>query len=112
MRVECPYCEYEFEVCQDDGFGTDESETYEEECPKCEKTFALTVSIHFSYSGAKADCMNGGAHNFMENRHRNPWNVGKEFCMSCGKEITTDQDAYVKAMAQYFESYKGPRIEL
>jgi hypothetical protein len=107
MSVECPYCEHEFEVCQDDGFGTDENETYEQECPKCEKAFALTVSISFNYSGTKADCMNDGEHNFREDKYLAPWTVGKERCKSCGQEITVDKEAHDKAMAEYFKSLKS-----
>ena len=104
--VECPHCFHEIEICTDDGFGTDESETYEQKCPHCESTFALRVCISLTYSASKADCMNGGEHNFRVNK-KNPWNIGKELCMDCGKEITTDQAAYTKAMAEYFASLKS-----
>ena len=40
---ECPYCEHEQEVCQDDNHACDPAVRYEEECQKCGKTFELRV---------------------------------------------------------------------
>jgi hypothetical protein len=47
--VECPYCGHPQNINHDDGYGYDESKTYEQECPECEKAFAYTTWIHFSY---------------------------------------------------------------
>ena len=99
--VNCPYCDHKFEVCRDDGHGTDESETYEQECPECEKVFALTVAIHFRYSAEKADCMNDGPHNFREDYNPLPWNVGNPFCRGCGNHIMIDKPANEKAMVEW-----------
>jgi hypothetical protein len=62
--IECPYCGEGMEICNDDGHGTDESETYEEECPHCEKSFSFTAYISFSYTARKADCLNGADHDW------------------------------------------------
>jgi hypothetical protein len=99
--VECPYCEAEFEVCQDDGHATDESETYEQECHYCEKTFALQVAIHWDFNGHKAECMNGGPHNLVEIMSTAHWHVGYKYCKDCCNKILIDKDAYRLAMEEY-----------
>ena len=48
------------------GYGYDEGPTHQQTCWKCDKTFAYTTAISFHYETAKADCMNGGAHNYKE----------------------------------------------
>ncbi|WP_299076627.1 hypothetical protein [uncultured Paraglaciecola sp.] len=67
--VECPYCGQEQEVCQDDGHGCEDGKVYEEQCGFCEKYFALTPSISFDFYSKKADCMNGGVHDWRVNQH-------------------------------------------
>jgi len=62
--LNCPYCNAEIEIFQDDGHGTDESEIYREQCPKCEKYFTFTVAISFDFTADKADCLNGAPHRF------------------------------------------------
>jgi endogenous inhibitor of DNA gyrase (YacG/DUF329 family) len=56
--VECPYCGCEQDINHDDGYGYDESQTFEQECPECEKTFAFTTYIHFSYNVKAAPYLN------------------------------------------------------
>ena len=48
----CPYCGNDVEICHDDGYGYAEEETHQQGCPHCEKTFAFTTMIHFTYSAA------------------------------------------------------------
>jgi len=60
--VECPYCGKGQEINHDDGYGYDEDGRHEQECADCEKTFAFTTSISFYYDSYKADCLNGGLH--------------------------------------------------
>lgn len=62
----CPYCDAEVEINHDDGYGYDECKTHQQDCRKCGKTFAYTTEISFHYETAKADCMNGGTHNYKE----------------------------------------------
>jgi len=55
---QCPYCDAEIEIENDDNYN--ESETYQQECSKCGKTFVYTISIdHHCY---KADCLNRDNH--------------------------------------------------
>lgn len=61
--VECPYCGAEQDINHDDGYGYDESRTYEQQCDECEKNFAYTTTIHYHYEAEKADCLNGEPHN-------------------------------------------------
>ena len=58
---ECPYCGEEIEY---NGDGCDSGEQLEEECPKCEKIFMLSVEYYPSYSTEKAPCLNDGKHNW------------------------------------------------
>ena len=60
--VECPYCGEWQDICHDDGYGYEEDRTFEQECSRCDKSFAFTTSIGFCYEAHKADCLNGGDH--------------------------------------------------
>lgn len=60
--VECPYCNADIEINQDDGHGCREGETYSQQCGECDKYFVFTTSIHFYYDAEKADCLNGEEH--------------------------------------------------
>jgi len=62
--TECPYCGEGVEINHDDGYGYNEDETHQQECGACGKTFTYTTMIHFSYSTSKADCLNGGEHDY------------------------------------------------
>ena len=63
--MECPYCGAGQTVCHDDGQGYEESVRHEHECKACKKTFVFTTTISFSYSPAKADCLNDSPHEFV-----------------------------------------------
>ena len=58
----CPYCDHEFDVCHDDGFGYEEGEAHHQECPNCKKNFVFQTYISLSYSTRVADCLNGAEH--------------------------------------------------
>lgn len=62
--VNCPYCGKPQEICHDDGYGYDESQTHQQECGDCEKMFTFTTFISFSYEAFQAECLNGGEHDF------------------------------------------------
>ena len=64
--VECPYCEEWLEVCHDDGFGYEEDVMHEMECHHCGKKFTFQTHISFDYYSEKADCLNGGEHDFTD----------------------------------------------
>lgn len=59
--IKCPYCGHPQEICHDDGYGYEEGHKHQQECGKCEKTFAYTTSISYYYEAEKADCKNGQA---------------------------------------------------
>lgn len=64
--TECPYCGAEIEINHDDGYGYEECEIHQQTCRGCGKTFGYTTEISFRYDTHKADCMNGGEHNYKE----------------------------------------------
>lgn len=66
--IDCPYCGYGQEVCHDDGENYDESVTHQMECYECEKEFVFTTCISFDYHPEKADCLNGGDHDWKPTR--------------------------------------------
>ena len=62
--VNCPYCNAENEINHDDGYGYQEDEIYQQECDSCDKTFTFTTSIIYYYTAEKAECLNGGEHDW------------------------------------------------
>lgn len=62
--VECPYCEKYNEINHDDGYGYQEDELYEQDCEHCDKRFTYTTYIIYGYHSYKADCLNGGKHDW------------------------------------------------
>jgi DNA-directed RNA polymerase subunit RPC12/RpoP len=90
--VNCPYCGHEIIVCNDDGFGTDENETYQMECPNCEKNFVLNCFIHISYDAYVADCLNDGEHDW-KLTHTSPRELSRMRCTMCAEErrLTPDE---------------------
>ena len=85
MTCTCPYCDAEVEICHDDGFGYAEDETYQYECDSCGKHFVFTTSISFYHSAEKAECLNGGEHEYKESITY-PRRYTKLFCSMCGDE--------------------------
>lgn len=71
-NTECPYCGHEEDVCNEDGFGTDENETYRMECGGCGKTYGLTMTIHYHYETKQVKCFNGGEHEWKRPSYRPP----------------------------------------
>lgn len=55
----CPYCNHENE--RDDIGNPDD---YETECSECEKTFMYSVEYEPIFASRKADCLNGGEHEY------------------------------------------------
>lgn len=90
--VECPYCGKYQEINHDDGYGYQEGEIFNQECDDCEKTFAYTTSISFSYDAEKADCLNGGDHNWKP-QITYPKEYTKMECTMCGDtRVPTDSE--------------------
>lgn len=90
--VECPYCGAEVEINHDDGYGYEEDETYEQQCPECEKNFSYTTYISFSHTAYKADCLNGSPHKY-EKTTTYPPEFAKLRCADCGDEKPLDFEA-------------------
>jgi len=83
--VECPYCGEGQEINHDDGYGYEEDRIHQQCCSSCDKEFAFTTSISFSYDAKKADCMNGGPHNFKPSCTA-PKHHTRMYCADCDEE--------------------------
>lgn len=84
MYAECPYCGKEVGIIHDDGYGYEEDQIYNQEC-SCGKTFAFKTIIIFDYDTFKADCLNGGEHNYEKTRTYPP-EFARLRCKDCGHE--------------------------
>jgi hypothetical protein len=62
--IKCPYCLGEQDINHDDGYGYEEGVTHQQQCGHCDKYFTFTTSIMFHYDVEKADCLNGGQHDY------------------------------------------------
>jgi hypothetical protein len=85
--LECPYCCRDIEVCNDDGFGLDESKVWQMECPHCGKAFVFHSSVSWSYYAEIADCLNGGEHDMMPYPHYPRYYPGWQYCKACGHQV-------------------------
>ena len=83
--IECPYCGAEQDINHDDGVGYDESTIHHQECDECNKIFAYTTYVSFSYTVEQADCLNDGEHNW-EPTCTYPIEYTKMRCPMCGEE--------------------------
>lgn len=90
--AECPYCGAEVEICHDDGYGYDEDEVYEQECGNCEMVFAYTTETSYYYSTRKADCLNGGQHQWNPVRMYPRVYPDAKQCEGCGERVNGDFD--------------------
>jgi len=82
FSCQCPYCEETMndpEECYEQGI------TYELECPHCEKNFVFTVDYIRTYDERKADCLNGGEHNYQKTNTYPP-EYAKLRCTMCDDE--------------------------
>lgn len=80
--TQCPYCGALQEINHDDGYGYEEDETYQQECGSCSKTFIYTTSVSYFYDANKADCLNGGQHNYQLS-HTYPKRYSRMVCQTC-----------------------------
>lgn len=82
----CPYCNKEIEEPYVEEPSVDE--TYKHECEECGKNFVFTLDFSIDYDEKKADCLNGGEHDwkpicgYPEEFYKN-----KRRCSMCDKEI-------------------------
>ena len=111
MDLECPYCGKELDICHDDGFGYDEGEKHQIECPHCEKWFVFETSISFYYEPEKADCLNDGNHDYKLSKTF-PTEFSRMECSMCDhqRELTDQErkDFNIGTKDDYFESLKNP----
>lgn len=83
MDLECPYCEHQFNLTHDDGSYYDQDTTHQVACPCCEKNFVFITSVLFIYTPEKADCLNGGEHEYIP-QVCFPISCTKMECSMCG----------------------------
>lgn len=83
--IDCPYCGHGQDINHDDGYGFREEEVFNQICNSCQKTFTFTTSIIYHYEVEKADCLNGGEHNW-EPTHSFPKEYTKMRCTMCDDE--------------------------
>lgn len=89
--INCPYCNAQLDIDHDDGLGYAEEETHQQQCNKCNKYFVFTTSISFSYYPEKADCLNGGEHDY-EPTITCPKEYTKMRCTMCDEERTPTEE--------------------
>jgi endogenous inhibitor of DNA gyrase (YacG/DUF329 family) len=92
--TECPYCGAGVEINHDDGYGYSEDDTHKQECGECGKTFAYTTTICFYYRPRKANCLNGGEHQY-EKTKTYPPEYARLRCTACGHEKPLTANAEV-----------------
>lgn len=104
--INCPYCEAEVEINHDDGRGYEEDVKHQQECNNCNKTFVFNTIISFDYEPYKADCLNGGEHDF-EPTHTFPIEFTKMECIDCGEQRkpTEEEMAEVKLWREARANY-------
>ena len=85
-ELECPYCGEDLGDYVDDCHESDVE--YEYECSKCGKSFIFIIEYYPCFSSYKADCLNGGEHEY-ENMIGAPEEAfkGRKRCKNCNKEI-------------------------
>jgi len=59
MNLTCPYCDYSFDIGH---YDKEAGDRYEQECYACNKYFAYEIEFHITTTTYKADCLNGGEH--------------------------------------------------
>ncbi len=81
-QLECPYCGKDMDDPDDKG---ESGMLHEHECPHCEKYFVFEVEYNPSYSSRKADCLNGGEHDYKKTATF-PEIYARMRCRMCGDE--------------------------
>jgi hypothetical protein len=85
MDTNCPYCDADIEINHDDGYGYEEDRKHEQECDNCGKIFTFTTSILYCYETEKAECLNGGEHDYKKTMTY-PEEFSKMQCTMCDAE--------------------------
>jgi hypothetical protein len=97
MNLTCPYCQHNFEYRPD---GEEQGERYEEECPSCSKIFAYEIEIEIVTTTYKADCLNGGEHEWTTIPCY-PDFMTQRYC-PCGKSEFVHEETWRKEMAKKY----------
>ena len=108
--VECPYCGYPQDINHDDGYGYEEDETFQQECPNCGMTFKYTTTISYDYEAEKCECFNGGEHKWKLSQTE-PKCASEMECTECGETRALTEEEHkkygIETRKQYFERIKN-----
>lgn len=86
----CPYCGEDLGH-PDDCKETDQ--TYDWTCDKCNKKFVFTLNYSVDFTTSKADCLNGGEHNYTKIvGYPTEYFENKRRCIMCDKEILVSKE--------------------
>ena len=107
--VNCPYCGAELDIDHEDGYGYEEDIVHDQQCSNCGKNFTYRTSIRCSYDVHKADCLNGGDHDWQPT-HTAPECFKKMVCTQCDTERDPEPEEKIKyhipPKEEYFDSLK------
>ena len=107
MTLTCPYCEKEFKE-ENDGEGP--YKRYDAECPHCDKSFAYEIEIEIITTSYKADCLNGGEHEW-EIQECYPEFMTQRTC-PCGESEYIYKGQERQLMAdKYYQDLRNSNIE-
>ena len=110
-KVKCPYCGYEFEP---ESHYENDDESNIEECPNCEHSFVCWQETNISFSAEKADCLNGGKHDWKP-IPTYPKCATLMRCTKCHQERKpTDEEMikyHIPTYKEYFDERKRKEIE-
>ncbi len=102
-EIECPYCEKSFDLCHDDGAYLSESSREEAECEHCGKCFMVSSSVSWYFEGEKADCLNGGEHDWQQSGGAPVEHfIGRFYCTQCDRKEYRDEEGREKAMKEKY----------
>ena len=103
--INCPYCNEEIDIDHDEGQGYSEDEKHEQQCPECEKYFVFWTHTSYSYTPEKANCLNGGEHDFKLTTTY-PKCFAKMECSMCNirRDPTDDEKEkyYIQSIDEYY----------
>lgn len=95
IKIQCPYCgynnEHNFEQSEDGC-------AHETQCESCEKNFIFFVEWLPCFSTRKADCLNGGEHDWRNllDEHSSRYYLFRRGCRQCEQleyELRRDTEA-------------------
>lgn len=81
----CPYCGADIEINHDDGYGYEQNELHQQECWGCGRVFTYTTGITYFYETFKANCLNGGEHEWLPTITF-PKEYTRMHCAACDKK--------------------------